>query len=314
MLNADQRPRQTEGASRQADSRDEPKSKRQKKARGMNVHRPRNRWIPVSEKLCPKAINGQECQYGDQCRYLHDLKAAGAKRLPDIGDRCYNFETFGKCHFGVLCRFGSCHLTKDFENVVDKEKYEANLNKSTTSNSLSIELKVTLRKKKATYERSDKFLAQLAKEKKNPRKQIVNKADESTGTAQNTTSNNSSSLVPEQSNLESTGDTQSKMHIHQHEAANQSQASAAENETTNQRSEDPGLSLVSPPATANQGVDSTAESTKHSSSGIVTDQDVISLRKSEKKKLNVEGKSYLAPLTTVSVIFFIHQVLNHTGN
>ena len=120
-----------------------------------------------------------------------------------------------------------------------------------------------------------------------------------TGAAQSTTGSNSSSLVPEQPSE----DGKSSMNIHQHETANQSQVSAAEKETTNQSSEDPGVSLVTPPATANQEVDSIAESNKHSSSGVVTDQDLVKLRKSEKKKLNVEGKSYLAPLTTVSVSF-----------
>ena len=143
----------------------EPPAKKKKK-RGMNKNRPRAAKLDSKQQLCTSIAKGEKCGYGDdKCRYMHDIKAYMENyKLPDIGETCVNFEKFGKCIFGVTCRYGKSHISKGLKNVVNKELYEETA-PLRTKTVLSKELMIALRKKKYEFTNSDTFLKQLAKVK-----------------------------------------------------------------------------------------------------------------------------------------------------
>ncbi|KAL5493413.1 hypothetical protein EMCRGX_G014591 [Ephydatia muelleri] len=133
-----------------------------RKKRGQNKQRPRA-IIPYSQLLCPKlhsAHGGEGCRYGDKCRYLHDVARYMAVKPPDIGDRCYVYDTFGKCGYGAACRFALSHLTPDFANVVNEALYDPN-RPSPLVNAVPKGLQENLRKKRFAFPRSDAFLRKL---------------------------------------------------------------------------------------------------------------------------------------------------------
>ena len=51
-----------------------------------------------------------KCNYGESCRYVHDLKVFLEKKEPDIDTSCYVFQTFGFCPFGIACRYSSSNF------------------------------------------------------------------------------------------------------------------------------------------------------------------------------------------------------------
>ena len=98
--------------------------------------------------------------FGEKCNYSHDLESFIANRLPDIGETCVNFKLFGKCRYGVTCRFGKEHLTEDLKNI-DKRDSFSQLYADRVKNSLTSELQYLLRKKKFEYPRSIEYLKKM---------------------------------------------------------------------------------------------------------------------------------------------------------
>lgn len=93
-----------------------------KKNRGQNKKRPRDARQDAGEKLCMAVMRGDPCPReaeGQECRFSHDLEAFMKTRPPDIdvGDGCPNFNMFGYCMYGAMCRFGSVHIDKSGRNV-----------------------------------------------------------------------------------------------------------------------------------------------------------------------------------------------------
>lgn len=132
----------------------------------MNKNRPRAAKLDFKQQLCSSIAKGEECGYGDdKCRYLHDIKQYMKNfKPPDIGETCINFEKFGKCTFGVTCRYGKNHISKSFKNIVNEELYEKTA-PLRTKTVLSKELVFALRKKKYEFANSDTFVKQLAEVK-----------------------------------------------------------------------------------------------------------------------------------------------------
>lgn len=50
------------------------------------------------------------CEFGDQCRFSHDLAAFLASKPKDIGDVCPNVTAHGNCKYGLQCRFSMGHV------------------------------------------------------------------------------------------------------------------------------------------------------------------------------------------------------------
>ena len=96
---------------------------RKKNDRGMNKNRPRQLKPTGKDKICSRFVENETCPFGEKCNYSHDLESFIANRLPDIGETCVNFKLFGKCRYGVTCRFGKEHLTEDLKNIDKRDSF-----------------------------------------------------------------------------------------------------------------------------------------------------------------------------------------------
>jgi tRNA-dihydrouridine synthase 3 len=62
-------------------------------------------------QLCVGIATKNVCSYGPGCRFSHDVPAYLKLKPKDIGSPCPFFSKYGRCPYGVLCRFGSEHIT-----------------------------------------------------------------------------------------------------------------------------------------------------------------------------------------------------------
>ncbi|KAB1259495.1 tRNA-dihydrouridine-like protein [Camelus dromedarius] len=152
----------------------------------------------------------------------------------DLGPCCVLFETFGRCPYGVTCRFARAHLGPEGQNLVQEGLVQA----PPVRNGLDKALQQQLRKRKICFERAEQALRQLGKG------QLPGPA--------------SSATVPE--------------------------TTEAEGAHAQQAPQEPGI-VVTPSGPLR-------------TCGPLTDEDVVRLRPCEKKRLDISGKLYLAPLTT----------------
>lgn len=177
-----------------------------------------------------------------------------AAKPPDLGHSCVLFETFGKCPYGVTCRFAKAHLGDGHQNVVNTELAKQWEGKSLVRNSLSKDLQHQLRKKKFTFKKADEYLRSLAKPHHNDRR--GGKAPGHSAEGEEV----SNSTTPEDG-LEETSEC-----------------------PVLPEGGDPKAALVqSPHPTENEGGCPTK------TAGTVTDEDIVKLRSCEKKKVSSES-------------------------
>ncbi|KAG8519063.1 tRNA-dihydrouridine(47) synthase [NAD(P)(+)]-like [Galemys pyrenaicus] len=215
----------------------------QKRARGQNKARPHLKPTHYDKnRLCPSLVqeSAAKCLFGDRCRFLHDVGRYLETKPPDLGSCCVLFETFGRCPYGVTCRFAGAHLGPEGQNLVREDLVQA----PPIRNSLDKALQQQLRKRKVHFERAEQALSQLSK----------GQLSGSTPTA----------TVPKVMGAEG--------------------ASGQENCDAQQAPL--GQDASAPPSSPVQ------------TCGPLTDEDIIRLRSCEKKRLDISGKLYLAPLTT----------------
>lgn len=86
-----------------------------------------------------------------------------ATKPADLGRSCVLFETFGKCIYGVTCRFAQAHLGDGYQNIVNGDLAKQWEGKSLVRNNLSKDLQHQLRKKKFSFKKADAYLRGLAK-------------------------------------------------------------------------------------------------------------------------------------------------------
>jgi len=238
----------------------EPPPPKKQKTKGQNKARPRTVPKVASEfRICPTVHRGTVCQYGDKCKFMHDVREYMEKKPKDIGEECINFQLTGKCKYGVECRYAKSHLTENYENIVVEEKYKEYLENYSEKdqNVLKRDLMNILRKKKFKYEKTSQYLKKMALVDSRPSRGEdgqQNTKNEMPGVPENVLNNN-----------ENTTESKSQNHIPE--------------KVTSQ----PEEATPSPVTTI----------------GCVTDEDVIKLRQCEKKKVDFKDKLYLAPLTTV---------------
>ncbi|NWV89077.1 DUS3L synthase, partial [Machaerirhynchus nigripectus] len=210
-----------------------------KRARGQNKSRPCMKPNCYEQsRLCPSVTQGcaGQCHFGPRCRFLHDVSEYLAGKPADLGQRCVLFDTFGRCPYGVTCRFGRAHLGDAHQNLVNAALAQQWEGKLLVRNGLSKDLQQQLRKRKFSFRKAEEFLRGLH----------GGKGGKATGGSAQV-----SNCTAAQEGL---GDS-----------------------PNSQGAEDaPSIPTLGP----------------------LTDEDVTKLRPCEKKKLEIQGKLYLAPLTT----------------
>lgn len=158
-------PKNIENGKRKEDSEERSKKKKMKgqnKNRRNFLNKGLRRTVQAEggKRMCIKFCKEGVCCHGDGCSFSHDLEEFLQNREVDIGETCYNFETFGKCDFGILCRFGSSHLREQKYNIVREEIFAKNFQPK-FSNHLEKEVQVSLRKKQYNFEFANSISKQI---------------------------------------------------------------------------------------------------------------------------------------------------------
>ncbi|XP_061186084.1 tRNA-dihydrouridine(47) synthase [NAD(P)(+)]-like [Saccostrea echinata] len=150
-----------QGQKRKVEENEKQPSKKMK-VKGRNKQRPVTHIKP-KDKLCPTISQERECNFGDKCKFSHDIKAFMEAKPKDIGPDCYLFELYGKCPYGIACRYGSKHISEDYKNIINEELYEKKSKVKTVLNTLSKDLQVTLWKKRYNFEKANEIVQQVKK-------------------------------------------------------------------------------------------------------------------------------------------------------
>ncbi|XP_075031292.1 tRNA-dihydrouridine(47) synthase [NAD(P)(+)]-like isoform X2 [Calonectris borealis] len=256
-----------DGESREDAGAAEKEPAERKRARGQNKSRPCMKPNHYEQsRLCPSVTQGcaEKCYFGARCRFLHDVGEYMAAKPADLGHSCVLFETFGKCIYGVTCRFAQAHLGDGYQNIVNTDLAKQWEGKSLVRNNLSKDLQHQLRKRKFIFKKADEYLRGLAKPHGNG-----GKGGNATGRS-----------IEEQE--------VSNCRTHQEALGDSSECPVLP-----EQGEDP-----KPDALQNPSPTGGEEASSVKTAGPVTDEDMIKLRSCEKRKLEIQGKLYLAPLTT----------------
>jgi len=133
-------------AKRKPDSRDE-REDNHKKVALKNRHQ--HAHPEKEDRLCGNVVKGVKCMFTD-CKYSHDILAYLANKEPDLGPLCHQFETFGFCSNGVMCRFGSNHIDAATGESLKRSEELGGVIERRAINALGKEAQSMLRKKKYT--------------------------------------------------------------------------------------------------------------------------------------------------------------------
>ncbi|XP_018410308.1 PREDICTED: tRNA-dihydrouridine(47) synthase [NAD(P)(+)]-like [Nanorana parkeri] len=137
-----------------------------KRARGQNKNRPHVKFSQYEQqRLCPSITQecASKCFFGEKCKFLHDVEKYLSEKQEDIGPKCHLYETFGKCIYGISCRFAKSHLGEGYKNLINQELVKQWEGKVLVRNGVSKDLQVQLRKKKVQFDKADQILKLLNK-------------------------------------------------------------------------------------------------------------------------------------------------------
>ncbi|XP_076862751.1 tRNA-dihydrouridine(47) synthase [NAD(P)(+)]-like isoform X2 [Brachyhypopomus gauderio] len=130
--------------------------------RGQNKSRPHMKPQSYdSRRLCPSLVQERvnACFFGEKCKFIHDVTDYMSTKPADLGERCYLFDTFGRCSYGITCRFARAHTGPDFKNMVNEELCKMTM--EMVRNSLDKDLQRRLRKRQVTFTRSETYLKSI---------------------------------------------------------------------------------------------------------------------------------------------------------
>lgn len=101
-----------------------------------------------------------ECSFAERCRFCHDIQAYIDRKPKSAGGKCYLYETFGKCWFGVGCMFYEKHtlLGDGYKQVVNEEKVNSLKDIVQNTNTLSKKAQTQLWKRKYDFTLAHKAL------------------------------------------------------------------------------------------------------------------------------------------------------------
>ncbi|XP_058878473.1 tRNA-dihydrouridine(47) synthase [NAD(P)(+)]-like isoform X2 [Acipenser ruthenus] len=263
----------------------EGEKQQKKRAKGQNKSRPHVKPNAYDDKrLCPSVVQecAAKCFFGDKCKYLHDIPAYLKLKPADVGNKCYLHENFGKCQYGITCRFAKAHIGENFKNMVNEELVKNMEGKVMVKNALSKELQQNLRKRKFDFKASDAYLRQMSKGNKHGN---VGKKDTDHQSVPEKV--NEKSCTAEGQNNSSIGDPKDSLNSDTQPVVNTEAVL--------------GIPCASEVGNISSSFDSQVDCGKNSSVktlGAVTDEDIVKLRACEKKQVDFRDKLYLAPLTT----------------
>ncbi|KAJ3044874.1 tRNA-dihydrouridine(47) synthase [NAD(P)(+)]-like protein [Rhizophlyctis rosea] len=131
-----------------------------KKKRGQN--KKKDRAITHSEdaiSLCNDIGLGKGCSKGTKCRYSHDIAKYLEVKGPDLGSVCPLFAKYGRCKFGLKCRFARAHTDEQGNQLVNQELMNS---AEEESRGVTRDFQKSVRKLDLSLPRSTKFLAWVA--------------------------------------------------------------------------------------------------------------------------------------------------------
>merc|ERR1719225_175084 len=123
-----------------------------------------------SSKLCPTLVDVspectilQKCTFPN-CQFQHDAKTFLANKTSDIGEECWIYKNYGKCQYGLACRFGNSHTITveegNYRNKIDRSLHSENENNKhhCELNHLTKDLQMELRRKEYEFKSADKIV------------------------------------------------------------------------------------------------------------------------------------------------------------
>ncbi|XP_058715023.1 tRNA-dihydrouridine(47) synthase [NAD(P)(+)]-like isoform X1 [Poecile atricapillus] len=270
-----------------------------KRARGQNKSRPCMKPNCYEQsRLCPSVTQGcgGQCHFGPRCRFLHDVSEYLAVKPADLGQRCVLFDTFGRCPYGVTCRFGQAHLGDGHQNLVNATLAQQWEGKLLVRNGLSKELQQQLRKRKFTFRKAEEFLRGLHGGKGGKATGGSTEVSNCTAPQQGL---GDSPVLQEQGEDPKPGDLEGSRGAEGAPEPETLEGSrGAEGAPEPEALQGSRGAEGAPEPEALQGSQGTEGAPSIPTLGPLTDEDITKLRPCEKKKLEIQGKLYLAPLTT----------------
>jgi tRNA-dihydrouridine synthase 3 len=132
-------------------------------------------------QLCPTILNEKECRFGDKCKFCHDVSAFVKDKPEDIGPVCHNFVTFGRCPYGIACRYGKDHISEDLKNITNQELFDRVASQpSQFHNTINKDVQSLLWKKKYDFSKADTIVNSYYDHLRKQQAQVGSSGDQST--------------------------------------------------------------------------------------------------------------------------------------
>ncbi|CAH1790151.1 unnamed protein product [Owenia fusiformis] len=252
-----------------------------KKLKGRNKKRPRQQHNRGTQ-ICNSLFTENPCKFGEKCKFSHDLDGYMKNKPKDLGEKCYNFTTFGYCKYGLACRFAATHTSDDMKNMRNDELYEKTSSEVQWFNNLDKNLQIKLRKREYDFTRSQTALQKHShKKEQNSGDAVIKKNMDSTNDNEDKAQSNEIDTNPIDTKIHDAdkipSETNIKSEIQDTQKANHKVKENKDSTTTPTSETVPAIRTM----------------------GALTDEDTIKLRPQERKKVDFSDKLYLAPLTTV---------------
>jgi len=111
-----------------------------------------------SLRLCHKTSLDENCE-NELCKFSHDLQEYLRVKEKDLGNKCVNFEKFGKCRHGYACRFANSHIDLNGKLIINEELLAKNIIEE--KNVTTAQLHKTLRNRTYKFPKSEEYLREI---------------------------------------------------------------------------------------------------------------------------------------------------------